>query len=42
VCRGRASQVHHLTYKHLRNEPLFELISVCVPCHDAITAMDRE
>lgn len=40
-CTGHATQAHHLTYKHLRNEPLFELISVCPACHDAITAMDR-
>ena len=36
-----ATQVHHLTYKHLGNEPLFELVSVCKPCHDKITDMDR-
>jgi hypothetical protein len=41
-CTGRAEQVHHLTYKHLGNEPLFDLISVCVSCHDRITTMDRE
>lgn len=31
-----AEQVHHLSYDHLGAEPLFELISVCVTCHDAI------
>lgn len=40
-CNGEATQAHHLTYKHWRNEPLFDLISVCIPCHDAITEMDR-
>lgn len=41
-CSGEATQVHHLTYKHWRNEPLFDLVSVCVHCHDLITEMDRE
>lgn len=37
-----ASQVHHLTYKHFGNEPLFELTSVCKTCHDKITLLDNE
>lgn len=37
-----AVQVHHLSYKHVFNEPLFELISVCLRCHDIITNMDRK
>jgi hypothetical protein len=37
-----ADEVHHLTYKHVFNEPLFDLISVCKPCHDGITKMDRQ
>lgn len=37
-----ANEVHHLTYKHLYNEPLFELVSVCKLCHDHITKLDRE
>lgn len=41
-CRGRATDAHHLTYEHFRNEPLFDLIAVCRPCHDKITNMDRE
>lgn len=32
-CIRRAVQVHHLTYKHFRDEPLFDLISVCYRCH---------
>ena len=36
-----ATQVHHLTYKHWGNEPLFELVAVCKPCHDKLTDMDR-
>lgn len=27
------SQVHHLTYEHVGNEFLFELVAVCVACH---------
>lgn len=37
----KATQVHHLTYTHLYNEPLFELVAICVPCHESITAMDK-
>lgn len=37
-----ATQVHHLTYKHVYKEPLFELVGVCKTCHDQITQMDRE
>jgi hypothetical protein len=42
-CRSnRATEVHHLSYKHAGDEPLFELVSVCKSCHDRITEMDRE
>lgn len=41
-CTKHAVQAHHLTYEHHKNEPLFDLISVCVSCHDQITEMDRE
>jgi 5-methylcytosine-specific restriction endonuclease McrA len=34
ACREhRASQVHHLTYAHVFDEPLFDLVSVCEGCH---------
>ncbi len=40
TCRGcgvkRAQQVHHLTYDHLGNELLFELVAVCIDCHRII------
>ncbi|MEQ9290080.1 MAG: hypothetical protein RIG77_24330 [Cyclobacteriaceae bacterium] len=39
---NKATQVHHKNYKYLYNEPLFELVSVCKPCHDRITLIDRE
>ena len=41
VCSGRAEQVHHLTYRHWRNEPLFDLVAVCWLCHQKLTALDR-
>jgi hypothetical protein len=31
--RNKANQVHHLTYNNVLDEPLFELISICEPCH---------
>lgn len=37
LCQGcrmaDATQVHHLTYAHVGNELLYELISVCDDCH---------
>jgi hypothetical protein len=33
ICNKPAEEVHHLTYKHLGNEHLFELISLCKKCH---------
>jgi hypothetical protein len=34
ICYQQANDVHHLTYAHLKNEYLFELISLCRDCHD--------
>jgi len=31
-----ATQVHHLSYKNWQEEPLFELVSICEPCHKKI------
>lgn len=31
-----ATQAHHLTYENFKREPLFQLISVCELCHEAI------
>lgn len=39
--KRRASQVHHLTYKYVFNEPLFDLTSICDLCHDFLTKLDR-
>jgi hypothetical protein len=40
ICQGclknKATQVHHTTYQHIFNEPLFELVSVCDECHNKI------
>lgn len=36
-----ATDAHHKTYDHFGNEPLFDLVAVCRPCHEIITAMDR-
>jgi 5-methylcytosine-specific restriction endonuclease McrA len=41
-CRTRANQVHHLSYRHQGNEPLFDLTSVCAQCHEALHSMDKE
>ena len=37
-----AEQVHHLNYKDLGNELLFDLVAVCTPCHDRITESARK
>lgn len=38
ICEGcretRATQVHHLTYQHMGNEFLWELVAVCRACHE--------
>lgn len=45
LCEGcmeaRATQVHHLTYRHWRDELLFELVAVCDECHEKAHS-DRE
>ena len=40
-CTGAAEQVHHKTYRYWKNEPLWDLISVCVHCHELLTEQDR-
>lgn len=38
LCEGcleaPATEVHHLTYKHWRDELLFELVALCRDCHE--------
>lgn len=45
TCEGcgkrKASQVHHLTYAHVGDEFLFELVALCHPCHERIHADDK-
>ena len=48
ICEGcrmnRGQHVHHLTYDHLGNELLFELVFLCRQCHELIhphMRMDR-
>jgi hypothetical protein len=42
-CLNRpATQVHHLTYSHFRNEPLFDLVAICQPCHEIISKIDKK
>ena len=40
MCQGcgsqKATQIHHLTYEHVRHEFLFELVSVCSSCHERL------
>jgi 5-methylcytosine-specific restriction endonuclease McrA len=33
---NKATEVHHLTYEHWQDEFMFELTSVCGPCHKLI------
>lgn len=43
ACHRRpAAQVHHLNYRHVFDEPLFDLVGVCVRCHRKITSIDRK
>lgn len=40
-CSTWATEVHHLDYRFLGDEPLFTLQSVCQSCHEKITQMSR-
>lgn len=40
-CTERATEVHHLTYDNVGNEPLEDLTSVCHNCHEQITDESR-
>jgi 5-methylcytosine-specific restriction endonuclease McrA len=37
-----ATQVHHKTYKHIYNEPLFDLVSICRRCHEMLHPEHQE
>lgn len=40
ICEGcgsaRATQVHHLTYKRVGREMLFDLVAICEDCHHSL------
>lgn len=46
ICEGcgdrRATQVHHLTYDHVYDELLFELVGICDQCHERAHAEEKE
>ncbi|MDE2105272.1 MAG: hypothetical protein KGL39_49055 [Patescibacteria group bacterium] len=46
ICEGclknKATQVHHLTYAHVGDELLFELVAICDICHDIAHSGDDE
>lgn len=37
-----ATDVHHLTYERIYNEPLFDLVAICRPCHEKIHELERD
>jgi len=32
----KATEVHHLTYENIGDEPLFDLVAICGPCHQKL------
>ena len=46
ICEGcgrkKAVQVHHLHYRRVGQEMLFDLVAVCQECHDALHGPTRE
>jgi hypothetical protein len=38
----KATEVHHSTYQHVFDEPLFDLHAICRECHERITFADRQ
>jgi 5-methylcytosine-specific restriction endonuclease McrA len=34
--QAKATEVHHLTYRNMGNEPLEDLVSLCSRCHRSI------
>src|SRR5690554_1119553 len=39
--KNEATQVHHLSYRFVGNEPLYDLASICTRCHNKISKMDE-
>ena len=46
ICKAcetnKATQVHHLSYQFVFDEPLFDLIAICTLCHDKIHKLKDE
>lgn len=46
ICQGclvaPASEVHHLTYSHIYNELLFQLVALCSECHENFHAVQNK
>lgn len=44
VCQAclnrKATQAHHLTYDHIFDEPLFDLVAICDVCHDRLHGIE--
>lgn len=38
----KATEVHHKSYEFVYNEPLFDLVSVCKPCHEKIEFLKKQ
>ena len=36
-CRNQSVAVHHLSYQHIYNEPLEDLLDVCEECHEYLS-----
>ena len=41
ICGKRATEVHHLTYDRIFDEPLYDLVAICRECHEVITEMKK-
>jgi len=39
-CLMQATEVHHLSYRFHGNEPMFDLVSLCRPCHKQVSEME--
>lgn len=39
--RAIATQIHHIHYDHVTDEPLWELKAICDECHERLTELDR-
>lgn len=39
---ARANEVHHLTYDRVFEEPLYDLVAICSPCHRRVHEIEKE